>query len=96
MRLEERQAVLAPEDLLADDVGGGAEDEAAERLVGVALQGLDGGEEALVGEVGVEARLQQDVAHHLAVGDVALLGPDGAEEAVDEPAQLALALQPAR
>ena len=91
VRVEERQPVLAPEDLLADHVGGGAEDAAAQRLVGVALERLDGGEQAPVGEGRVEARLRQDVAHHLVVGDVALLGPDRAQEAVDERAEVAAA-----
>ena len=56
VRLEERQAVLAPEDLLADDVARRAEDAAADRLVGVALQRLDRGQQAAVGERRVEAR----------------------------------------
>ena len=90
MRVEQRQAVLAPEDLLADDVARRAEDDAAQRLVGVALQRLDGGQQALVGEAGSKPA-RQDVAHHLVLGDVALLGPDRAQEAVDEPAEIAAA-----
>ena len=41
VRLEQRQPVLAPEHLVADDVARRAEHAAAQRLVGVALDGLD-------------------------------------------------------
>ena len=41
MGVEQRQPVLAPEHLLADDVARRAEHHAAQRLVGVALQRLD-------------------------------------------------------
>ena len=62
VRLEQRQPVLAPEHLLADDVARRAEHPAPQRLVGVALDGLDRGQQAAVGERGVEAGVGEDRA----------------------------------
>lgn len=84
--LQHVQPVLTPEAFAIEVIKGGAEDASGERPGGIgAVFGADrfgggGGEQAL----GVEALGGDDVGDRFRVGDVAVLGPDGAHDRVDQ------------
>ena len=93
MAVQKFQPVLTPEAFVAfaHDIEGAAENPGLDRLFQIAGKGFGTDEQALVGKRRIETRRRQPRPDHRIVGDVLILGPDGAQEAVDQRAQIAAA-----